>query len=205
MALFGRGARPERRGTPYGALVVGLGNPGRDYDDTRHNVGFDVIDELARRHSVQLKAGRDRALVAEVRHTAQVFVLAKPTTYMNESGQSVGPMARRYAIGEPDRIVIVHDELDLEPGVVRVKVGGGLAGHNGLKSISQHLRSDDYARVRIGVGKPQSKEQGANFVLASVPADERRTLDVSVALAADAVERILAAGLEAAMQEFNAR
>jgi PTH1 family peptidyl-tRNA hydrolase len=204
MALFGRGARPERRGTPYGALVVGLGNPGRDYDDTRHNVGFDVIDELARRHSVQLKSCRDRALVAEVRHTAQVFVLAKPTTYMNNSGQSVGPMARRYAINEPDRIVIVHDELDLEPGVVRVKVGGGLAGHNGLRSITQQLKTQDYVRIRIGVGKPRHKDDGADHVLTKMNRRDRELFDHAVQRAADAVELVILHGADTAMQQINA-
>jgi PTH1 family peptidyl-tRNA hydrolase len=185
-------------------LVVGLGNPGKKYARTRHNVGTEAVEELAHRIGAGFKVGRDRARVIEARIGDHSVVVAVPTTYMNESGEAVGALCRRFKIA-PARVVVVHDELDLEPGVVRVKFGGGLAGHNGLKSISQHLRSDDYARVRIGVGKPQSKEQGANFVLASVPADERRTLDVSVALAADAVERILSAGLEAAMQEFNAR
>jgi PTH1 family peptidyl-tRNA hydrolase len=123
---------------------------------------------------------------------------------MNESGEAVGPLSRRFKT-DVSRIIIVHDELDLAPGIVKIKVGGGLAGHNGLKSISQHLRTDDYIRVRIGVGKPQSKEQGADHVLSAIPAAERKILDIAVEVAADAVERILEVGVAAAMQEFNAR
>lgn len=185
-------------------LIVGLGNPGKKYARTRHNVGTEAVEELAKRVHGSFKVGRDRAQVIETRLHDQSVVIAVPTTYMNESGEAVGALCRRFKIA-PERVIVVHDELDLEPGIVRIKFGGGLAGHNGLKSISQHLRSDDYVRVRIGVGKPQSKEQGANFVLASVPAAERKNLDVSVIVAADAVEKILTAGREAAMQEYNAR
>lgn len=198
------------RRAPSGAdlervLVVGLGNPGKQYARTRHNVGTDAVELLANRASSTLRVGRDRARVAEVRLGGVPVVLAVPTTYMNDSGESVGPLARRFKIGDPLRIVIVHDELDLDPGTVRVKVGGGLAGHNGLRSISRVLRTDDYVRVRIGVGKPRSREQGADHVLSAVPSAERKVLDVAVSSAADAVERIVAAGVDAAMQEFNGR
>ena len=204
MALFGRSSRPERRGTPFSALVVGVGNPGREYERSRHNVGFEVIDELARRGSATLKAGRDKALVAEVHGEFLHYLLAKPMTYVNNSGQAVGPLARRYGVTEIERVVIVHDELDLPPGVVRVKVGGGLAGHNGLRSITQHLKSQDFVRVRIGVGKPQSKERGGDHVLGRIPTAERELLDISVQRAADAVEIILKHGADTAMQQTNA-
>jgi PTH1 family peptidyl-tRNA hydrolase len=204
MALFGRSSRPERRGTPFSALVVGVGNPGREYERSRHNVGFEVIDELARRASATLKAGRDKALVAEVHGEFLHYLLAKPMTYVNNSGQAVGPLARRYGVTEFERVVIVHDELDLPPGVVRVKVGGGLAGHNGLRSITQHLKSQDFVRVRIGVGKPPSKERGGDHVLGRIPTAERELLDISVQRAADAVEIILKHGADTAMQQTNA-
>ena len=204
MALFGRSSRPERRGTPFSALVVGVGNPGREYERSRHNVGFVVIDELARRASATLKAGRDKALVAEVHGEFLHYLLAKPMTYVNNSGQAVGPLARRYGVTEIERVVIVHDELDLPPGVVRVKVGGGLAGHNGLRSITQHLKSQDFVRVRIGVGKPPSKERGGDHVLGRIPTAERELLDISVQRAADAVEIILKHGADTAMQQTNA-
>lgn len=201
---------PLRRRPPSGAdlervLVVGLGNPGKQYARTRHNVGTDTLEILAARTSSSLRAGRDRARIAEVRIGGTPVVLAVPTTYMNDSGEAVGPLARRFKIDDPSRIVIVHDELDLDPGVVRVKVGGGLAGHNGLRSISRVLHTDDYVRVRIGVGKPRSREQGADHVLSAVPSTERKVLDVAAETAADAVERIIAEGHAAAMQEFNGR
>lgn len=185
-------------------LIVGLGNPGKKYARTRHNVGTDALEKLAERCGASFKVGRDKAQIVETRLHNQPVIFAIPTTYMNDSGEAVGALARRYKIA-PEHVIVVHDELDLEPGVVKVKFGGGLAGHNGLKSISQHLRTDDYIRVRIGVGKPQSKEQGANFVLSAIPAAERKVLDVAIEIATDAVEKIVATDLATAMQEFNAR
>ena len=209
MALFGRAKRPERRGAEFDYLIVGLGNPGSKYSRTRHNVGFETIELLANRLNATLKSGRDRALFAEVNTTINTqskhILLAMPTTYMNESGNAVGPLARRYAISNPLKIIVIHDELDLEPGVVKIKSGGGLAGHNGLQSINQHLKTQDFLRVRIGVGKPPSKEQGSDHVLSKIPARERELLDISVQVAADAVQLIVVEGLDAAMRNINAR
>lgn len=203
---FGRrGDRAPRRGTPADLLVVGLGNPGKEYAGTRHNVGFDVVELLARRHGGSLKAGKERSLVTEVRIGGRLVVLAEPTTYMNLSGEAVAPLVRRFGIEEPERLVVVQDELDLPLGAVRVKVGGGLAGHNGLRSIKAHLHSADFVRVRIGVGKPPSKEHGADHVLRKVGKGERAELDVAVEEAADAVELILDEGAAAAMTQVNAR
>lgn len=185
------------------ALVVGLGNPGREYARTRHNVGEEVVGLLAARLGEKLKVGRDKAAVAETRMGTHRVVLAFPTTYMNLSGEAVGAMMRRYKIDSPTRLVVVHDELDLPPGVVRVKVGGGLAGNNGLRSITQHLHTQDYVRVRIGIGKPPSKERGADHVLSRLPKAERELLDVAVERAADAVEVIVAEGPDAAQAKFN--
>lgn len=193
-----------RSGDMQRTLIVGLGNPGKKYARTRHNVGTDAIELLAQRLSVSLKVGRDRAQVVETRIGDHAVVLAVPTTWMNDSGEAVGPIARRYKIPAAN-IIVIHDELDLEPGAVKLKMGGGLAGHNGLKSISQHMGTNDYMRVRIGVGKPSTKEQGADHVLSSIPAAERKILDVAVETACDAVERIMKEGLDAAMREYNAR
>jgi PTH1 family peptidyl-tRNA hydrolase len=193
-----------RSGDMQRTLIVGLGNPGKKYARTRHNVGTDAIELLAQRLSVSLKVGRDRAQVAETRIGDHAVVLAVPTTWMNESGEAVGPIARRYKI-PASNIIVIHDELDLEPGAVKLKMGGGLAGHNGLKSVSQHMGTNDYMRVRIGVGKPSTKEQGADHVLSSIPPAERKILDVAVEIACDAVERIMKEGLDAAMREYNAR
>lgn len=186
-------------------LVVGLGNPGKKYAHTRHNVGTDCLEMLAARTSSKLRPGRDRALVAETSLEGVAVVLAVPTTFMNDSGAAVGALARRYGVEDPSRIIIVHDELDLDPGAVRVKVGGGLAGHNGLKSVSAHLHTDDYVRVRIGVGKPSSKERGADHVLGRMSGAERKVLDLAIATAADAVELTVGSSPAAAMQEYNSR
>jgi PTH1 family peptidyl-tRNA hydrolase len=202
------------------ALVVGLGNPGKEYARTRHNVGSETVALLAERAGAKFKVGRDRALVSDVRIGGRRVILALPTTYMNDSGQAVGALMRRHKLdlkgarddavggddpvkGNPSQLIVVHDELDLPPGVVRVKVGGGLAGNNGLRSITQHLKTQDYVRVRIGIGKPPSKERGADHVLSRLPKAERELLDVSIVVAADAVEVLLAEGPDAAMRQFN--
>ena len=202
MRLLGKGDR-ERRGTPADLLVVGLGNPGPEYAHSRHNAGADTVALLADRHGGQLKRGKERALTGEVRVDGKLVALAFPQTYMNESGQSVRLLVRRYGVEDPHRLVIVHDELDLPLGRLKVKVGGGLAGHNGLRSIKAHLHSDDFVRVRIGVGKPPSKERGADHVLRKPGKREREELDILVQEAADAVETILAEGPAVAMNRFN--
>lgn len=204
MALFGRrGAAAERRGTPADVLVVGLGNPGGEFQASRHNVGADVVELLAQRHGGTLRRARERALVAEVRMDGRRVTLAFPQTYMNLSGEAVALLARRHGITDPGQIVIVHDELDLPLGKLRLKRGGGLAGHNGLRSIKSHLHTDEFLRVRIGVGKPPTKERGADHVLRRPSKNDRVELDVSVHEAADAVELIVAEGIDVAMNRIN--
>ena len=199
--------RAARTGTPADLLVVGLGNPGSEYEGTRHNVGAEVVELLARRHGARLRKGKERALVDEVRvaipgREAARLALAIPLTYMNESGQAVVLLARRYGV-DPQQLVIVHDELDLPTAVLRVKAGGGLAGHNGLRSIKSHLHNDEFLRVRIGVDKPRSKEVGADHVLDRFSKRDRVEIDVTIENAADAVELILAEGVDAAMNRYN--
>jgi len=204
MALFGRrGAAAERRGTPADVLVVGLGNPGGEFQASRHNVGADVVELLAQRHGGTLRRARERALVAEVRMDGRRVTLAFPQTYMNLSGESVALLVRRHGITDPGQIVIVHDELDLPLGKLRLKRGGGLAGHNGLRSIKAHLHTDEFLRVRIGVGKPPTKEKGADHVLRRPSKNDRVELDVSVHEAADAVELIVTEGIDVAMNRIN--
>lgn len=206
MALFGRrGAAAQRRGTPADVLVVGLGNPGVEYHRSRHNVGAEVVELLADRHGGTLKRAKERALVAEVRIGDQRVVLAFPQTFMNLSGEAVALLVKRHGITDPAQIVVVQDELDLPVGKLKVKKGGGLAGHNGLRSIKAHLHSDAFLRVRIGVGKPASKEHGADHVLRRVGKRERAELDVVVEEAADAVEQIVADGVDVAMNNVNTR
>jgi PTH1 family peptidyl-tRNA hydrolase len=194
--------RRPRTGTPADLLVVGLGNPGDEYAHTRHNVGADTVEIVAARHSIALKKGKERARTAEGRIGPARVALAVPLTYMNDSGLAVVALARRYGV-EPERIVVVHDELDLPVGALKVKAGGGLAGHNGLRSIKSHLHSDAFVRVRIGVGKPASKEQGVDHVLKRFSKRERTEIDVVLQEAADAVETIAADGVDAAMNRHN--
>jgi PTH1 family peptidyl-tRNA hydrolase len=184
--------------------VVGLGNPGAEFAGTLHNVGADTVELLAARRGTTLRAEKGmQARAALVTMGESKVALAVPTTYMNDSGAAVRVLARRFGVDEPASIVVVHDELDLPPGTVRVKVGGGLAGHNGLRSLQSHLHTTDFVRVRIGVGKPASAQQGANHVLGRPPKAVRTVLEVAVQTAADAVERIAGDGVDEAMKWCN--
>jgi len=195
----------SRTSEPTDLLVVGLGNPGADYVGTRHNVGAEVVVELCHRHEVHLRRSREQALVAEVQVDGRRLALAFPQTFMNESGRSVGRLCRRHGIEDPARLVVIHDELDLPVGILRIKEGGGLAGHNGLRSVSDHLRTRDYLRVRIGVGRPPEGHSGADHVLRRPDREEATALARTVTEAAEAVESILCDGVDAAMGRYNAR
>ena len=199
MRLFRRG----ERASTLDLLVAGLGNPGREYAATRHNVGFLVADELARRHGGSWRSKFSGDL-AEVRVDGTRVALLKPQTYMNLSGRSVQPAARFFKV-EPDALLVVHDEVDLEPGRLQLRAGGGLAGHNGLRSVAQALGSQEFLRLRVGVGRPQRGDPRpvSDFVLD--PFDAHEDVDGLVARAADAVEALLGEGLEDAQQRFNER
>jgi PTH1 family peptidyl-tRNA hydrolase len=205
--VFGRrrGQEKARRGTPADLLVVGLANPGGEYEGTRHNVGGEVVQLLAARHGATLRKGKERALADEITVDGQRLALAIPLTYMNLSGEAVAPLVRRHGIEDPHRLVIVHDELDLPVGKLKLKIGGGLAGNNGLKSVKAHLHTDDFVRIRIGIGKPPGRAQGVDHVLKKPGKADRAELDVIVQEAADAAEMILADGAERAMNRFNTR
>ena len=195
---------PWRRGeraSSLDLLVVGLGNPGREYARHRHNAGWMVLDELARRHGASWKGKFDGQL-AEVRLDGHRVGLLKPETYMNDSGRSVAAAARFYKL-EPDAILVVHDEGDLDLGRLQARKGGGLAGHNGLRSIAQHLKTPEFMRLRIGVGRPGRGDPRplSDYVLSNfTPEDDAETL---VSQAADAVETLDAEGLERTQQQFN--
>jgi PTH1 family peptidyl-tRNA hydrolase len=204
--VFGRrGSAPERRGTPADLLVIGLGNPGIEYANSRHNLGADTVAYLADRHGGRLKMGKERALSCEVRIGPHLVALAFPQTFYNESGTAAAALARRHGITDPHRLVVVHDEMDLPPGTLKVKVGGGLAGNRGLKSIKAHLGTDDFVRIRVGIGKPPGRQQGTDHVLRRPGKAERATLDLAMVDAADAVEAVLTDGPEAAMNRYNGR
>ncbi len=184
-------------------MVVGLGNPGVEFVNTRHNVGAEAVAELAVRHDGRLKSEKGLfAQACEVRIDGRRVLLGVPLTYMNDSGQAVAPLLRRG--GEGATLLVLHDELDLPPGRVKIKSGGGNAGHNGLKSIDGHLHTNEYLRVRIGIGKPPGRQSGADFVLKRPGAAERAVLVTAIDEAADAVEAIVSRGTEAAMSTVNA-
>ena len=183
-------------------LVVGLGNPGDRYRGTRHNVGFEVIDEVARRHGISVRRRQFRALVGDGLVAGVRVVLVEPQTYMNLSGESVGGLARMYRVAGPD-IIVVSDDVALPIGKLRLRLLGSAGGHNGLKSLEAHLGTQDYKRVRIGVGGPQTSGL-TDHVLGRYTADERLVIDAAVPRAADALEMALRDGFEAAMNVFNA-
>ncbi len=183
-------------------LIVGLGNPGPRYAGTRHNAGSLVVGELASRIGGAFKAHKGRADVVEGRFAGRPVVLAKPKSFMNESGGPVVAISRFYKI-EVARIVVVHDELDLPFGGLRLKRGGGEGGHNGLKSTSSALGSKEYLRVRFGIGRPPGRQDPAEYVLREFAVAERKELAFLVDRAADAVETVIVKGLQAAQNEYN--
>jgi len=195
--LFGRG----ERASTLDLLVAGLGNPGREYERTRHNAGWLVVDELARRHGGSWRSKFSGSL-AEVRLGERRLALLKPETYMNESGRSVSAAARFFKV-PAESILVVHDDVDLEPGRLQARSGGGLAGHNGLRSLAQELGTQDFLRLRIGVGRPGRGDPRpvADWVLSPFAPEE--DVEALVARGADAVETIAADGIEAAQQQFN--
>jgi peptidyl-tRNA hydrolase, PTH1 family len=182
-------------------LVAGLGNPGREYERTRHNLGWLVLEELARRHGGSWRSKFSGSL-AEVRLGAARLALLKPETYMNDSGRSVGAASRFFKVA-PEQLLVVHDDVDLEPGRLQARQGGGLAGHNGLRSLAQQLGSQEFLRLRVGVGRPGRGDPRpiADYVLSRFAPEE--DADALVSRAADAVETLAAEGVEATQQRFN--
>jgi peptidyl-tRNA hydrolase, PTH1 family len=194
---------PRRQGSSLDLLVVGLGNPGREYARNRHNVGHLVLDELARRHGGSWKS-KFSGQISEIRLDGHKVALLKPETYMNESGVAVSGATRFYKL-EPSEVLIVHDEGDFDLGRLELKVGGGLSGHNGLRSIAQHLKTPEFLRLRVGVGRPERGDPRplADYVLSNFePRDDAETL---VGRAADAVEQLDADGVEQAQRAVNRR
>ena len=183
-------------------LVVGLGNPGPQYVANRHNVGFLVLEILADRVRANFKAHKSRADVVETRLGDARAVLAKPRSYMNESGGPVASLRDFFKV-PVDRMIVIHDELDLPYGSIRLKVGGGDNGHNGLKSLRRSLGSGDFYRVRFGIGRPPGRQDPADFVLRDFSATERKDIDLHLERAADAVESLITDGLAAAQNTYN--
>jgi PTH1 family peptidyl-tRNA hydrolase len=194
----------DRRGSASTLVILGLANPGPEYQGSRHNVGGDAVRLVAERRGVPLKLeSRQRALSATIPTERGPVTLAVPTTFMNESGAALAPLLRRTSLEDLSHLVVAHDELDLEPGRLRFKFGGGLAGHNGLRSIAKTLGTQDFSRLRIGIGKPPSKEQGADYVLQRPTGARKLAMAEFVTAAADALELLLDYEFEDAQQRVN--
>src|SRR5205807_5035784 len=192
---------PRRQGSSLDLLVVGLGNPGSEYARNRHNVGAMVADELARRHGGSWRS-KFSARIAEIRVEGHKLALLKPETYMNESGRSVGAASSFFKVA-PDAVLVVHDESDLELGRLQLRLGGGLAGHNGLRSVAQHLKTQEFLRLRVGVGRPGrgDRRAPADYLLSDFAPDD--DADALIARAADAIETLDGEGLERAQARYN--
>lgn len=204
MALRRSKSSSDRRGTASSLIILGLANPGSDYEGSRHNVGGDAVRLVASRRGVSLQLEkRQRAIIATVPTAHGPVTLAVPTTFMNESGAALPPLMQRTSVTAARNVVVAHDELDFEPSRLQIKVGGGLAGHNGLRSIAATLQTQEFARLRIGIGKPVRKEQGADYVLKRLTGAARDALSLDVNAAADAIEMILDLGLEEAQRRVN--
>ncbi|HET7146791.1 MAG TPA: aminoacyl-tRNA hydrolase [Gaiellaceae bacterium] len=194
---------PRRQGSSLDLLVVGLGNPGRDYAANRHNVGWMVVDELARRHGGSWRS-KFSGQLAEIRLEGHKLALLKPETYMNDSGKAVGAAVRFFKL-DPDAVLVVHDEGDFDLGRLQLRLGGGAGGHNGLRSIAQHLRTPDFMRLRVGVGRPERGDPRplADYVLSDF--EPHQDAEDIVTRAADAVEALDADGIERAQAAVNRR
>ena len=192
-----------QRKAPVSWLIVGLGNPGGQYDNTRHNAGYAVADELARRGGFAIQRVRFKALTGTAVIGGQGALVMKPTTYMNLSGEAVGEAARFYKLS-PERVLVISDDVDLPLGRLRLRAGGSAGGHNGLKSVIQHLGSDRFPRLKVGVGgKPHPDYDLADWVLGKLQGEDKKVMDETVKRAADALECFLKDGPQKAMNQFN--
>lgn len=200
--LFGR-ARPEKAAGPVEWIIVGLGNPGQQYSETRHNAGWQLLDTIVRRRpEFRFDEKRSKGLIARGDLAGVKVALVKPQTYMNLSGEAVGPIARFYKV-PPERIVVAFDDLDLPLAALRLRKKGGAGGHNGMRSLIQHLGTEEFPRIRLGIGRPPGQMPGQAYVLQKFKADEWQAMAATYERAAEAVEAIVTEGMDMAMNRFN--
>jgi PTH1 family peptidyl-tRNA hydrolase len=203
MHFLNRFKSPETETSPEAAtLIVGLGNPGREYASHRHNVGFMTADRWVAAHALSFNKVQHHAIIAQGRSGARRAIVAKPQTYMNDSGRAVGALLRFYKI-PVEQLLVIFDDLDLPFSVIRLRADGGAGGHNGMRSIIQHLGGSQFARLRIGIGRPPGRMDPAAFVLQDFSRDETAELDALLDRAGQAIDIFLAAGITAAMNQFN--
>lgn len=199
---FGR--EPQATSGPPAWIIVGLGNPGQKYTDTRHNAGWHLLDRLASQYRLHFDEHRNKGLLARGTIEDVRVALVKPQTYMNLSGESVGPIARFYKV-PPENVLVVYDELDLPLGRIRIKPKGGAGGHNGMRSIIQHLGTDKFPRMRLGIGRPPGQMPGSAYVLQKFKPDEWEAMQATYIEGVDAIKALLTEGLEYAMNNFNTK
>ena len=183
-------------------LIVGLGNPENEYAHTRHNMGFDTINQIAKNNNIQITKNKFKGLCESTIIQNQKVILLKPQTYMNLSGESVKEVAEFYNL-KPEEIIVIYDDIDIEKGHIKIRKKGGAGSHNGMKSVVEELQSTDFARIRVGIGQPESKSDMINYVIGKVSQEEQEILQQGVEKAAKAVEEILKNGIDIAMNKFN--
>lgn len=183
-------------------IIVGLGNPTKTYEGTRHNIGFEVIDHLATAYAIDVCMKKHKALCGKGMIGGQKVVLAKPQTYMNLSGESVRELMDFYKV-QPDEIIVIYDDISLEPGQLRIRAKGSAGGHNGIKNIIAHLNTQDFPRVKVGVGEKPKGWDLADYVLSRFSAEDRKVMDESVAAAGEAIKLMLESDINAAMNKYN--
>ena len=183
-------------------LIVGLGNPENEYTHTRHNMGFDTINQIAKNNNIQITKNKFKGLCESTIIQNQKVILLKPQTYMNLSGESVKEVAEFYNL-KPEEIIVIYDDIDIEKGYIKIRKKGGAGSHNGMKSVVEELQSTDFARIRVGIGQPEFKSDMINYVIGKVSQEEQEILQQGVEKAAKAVEEILKNGIDIAMNKFN--
>lgn len=183
-------------------LIIGLGNPEEEYANTRHNMGFDTINEIAKRNQISLTKKKFQAIYEVSIIEGKKVILLKPQTYMNLSGESIIEVMQFYHI-KPEEILVIYDDIDIEKGIIKVRKKGGPGGHNGMKSVIENIGTTDFPRIRIGIGQPEYKGDMINYVIGSVPEEEKRILAQGVQKAADAIEEFLKNGIDSTMNRFN--
>lgn len=183
-------------------LIVGLGNPENEYSHTRHNMGFDTINQIAKNNNIEITKNKFKGILENTIIQNQKVILLKPQTYMNLSGQSVKEVAEFYNL-KPEEIIVIYDDIDIEKGHIKIRKKGGAGSHNGMKSVVEELQSTDFARIRVGIGQPEFKSDMINYVIGKVSQEEQEILQQGVEKAAKAVEEILKNGIDIAMNKFN--
>ncbi len=183
-------------------LIIGLGNPEEDYSNTRHNMGFDTINKLAKQYEIQINKKKFKGLYGTGTIENKKVILLKPQTYMNLSGESIIEAINFYKI-EEEKLIIIYDDIDTKAGTIKIKKTGGPGTHNGMKSVVEHIKTRNFARIKVGVGMPENKEDLINYVIGAIPEEEREVLDKATTLAKDAVVEIIKNSVDIAMNKFN--